>query len=458
MSVSPPAAMSSWTQAQRLLIAPLAALLVGGPALADPTQPEIQAEPPAPGAIAEPSAGQPGDPPGSFDPLLGGADDSRVGRIGRVHDNIRRDRRRRSFFLEAKELYGDYARFKQRLDQQAGLSWSVDFSYLPQWAGPEGGSPSTQFLTTSNLDVRLFRSKSLGEGSVQVAYTTARYPSVQNGANLSSTIGAITLINDFPVYQNTFAQLSYTHTFPGNTVLLTVGQYPFYNFDGNFYLANQQENFNSYIFSQNGCSTYPIAGLGAYAQVNITDTIQLAGGLQNPNNLSGSTLATPNFRDGSYAWFGYLQWTPKFRGLGSAQYSFTYYQVPRIPEQNASSGWSFNAMQNLNDTWALFARANSAYQTFAPIRSSYALGAAMNDPLGRNKLDQIGLAIGLSTAAPAPVNPAGSRTEKVIEAYWNWAFTGGLLITPSVQLIVDPALAPDRGTSWALSLRGTLML
>ena len=101
-------------------------------------------------------------------------------------------------------------------------------------------------------------------------------------------------------------------------------------------------------------------------------------------------------------------------------------------------------MQNLNDTWALFARANSAYQTFAPIRSSYALGTAMNNSLGRNKLDQIGLAIGLSVPAPSPVNPPGARNEKVLEAYWSWTFTGALLINPSILLILDPRLPPTQ--------------
>ncbi len=446
--------MTCRTRTPLYLIGSLAALLLGGPSLADPGRAdesiqggphqEAPSETAAEAVDASPS-------------LLGEPDVSTVGRIGRVHDDIRRDKRRRSFFLEVKELYGDYARFKQRLDEEAGLSWSVDLSYLPQWAGPEGGSPSTQFLTTSNIDFRVFRSKSLGVGSVQASYSTVRYPSNQNGADLSGAIGAINLINDFPVYQNTFSQLSYTHAFPGNKVLITIGQYPIYSFDGNLYLANQQENFNSYIFSQNGSSTYPIAGLGAYMQVNVTDAIQIAAGIQNPNNLSGSTLATQNFKTAGAAWFGYVQWTPQFRGLGSSQYSFTYYQVPTIPEQKQSSGWSFNAMQNLNDTWALFARANSAYQTFAPIRSSYALGAAINNPLGRNKLDQIGLAIGLSSPAPSPVNPPGARNEKVLEAYWNWAFTGALMITPSIQVILDPALAPDRRSAWSLSLRSTLM-
>ncbi|MFN7677441.1 MAG: carbohydrate porin [Cyanobacteriota bacterium] len=255
-----------------------------------------------------------------------------------------------------------------------------------------------------------------------------------------------------------FTQLTYTQSFPGDKILLTVGQYPIFNFDGNQYLFNQQINFNSYIFSQNGSATYPNAGLGAYGQVNLSDTIQLAAGLQNASDISGATLTTRDFGKGGYAWFAYGQWTPQFKGLGSAQYSFLYYGVPTVSTQSASHGWSINAVQNLNGTWALFGRANQAYDYITPIRSSVGLGAAMNNPLHRSPTDQIGLAVGYSSASPSPTHPPGARNEKVLEAYWSWTFAGGLLLTPSVQYVLSPALAPNRDSAWALSLRATLML
>jgi carbohydrate-selective porin OprB len=43
----------------------------------------------------------------------------------------------------------------------------------------------------------------------------------------------------------------------------------------------------------------------------------------------------------------------------------------------------------------------------------------------------------------------------VIEVYWTWTFFGGLLLTPSVQVIVDPALNPAKSSVSVLSLRAT---
>jgi porin len=131
--------------------------------------------------------------------------------------------------------------------------------------------------------------------------------------------------------------------------------------------------------------------------------------------------------------------------------------VPTVPAQPRSAGWSLNASQNLNETWALFGRANRAFGFVTPIRASYALGAAINNPLGRSPTDQTGLAFAFSDAAPPPTNPAGARDEKLIEGYWNWTFAKGLLVTPDVQYMRDPALAPTRNNAWVLSLRATLM-
>jgi carbohydrate-selective porin OprB len=375
-----------------------------------------------------------------------------------VHDNIRRAHQRHSFWHPSPLLYGDYSRLKTRLENESDLSWSVDLSALPQWGQPDGGPAAVQFLATSAIDWNLLKGKTFGEGSLQVLYITASYPGAPNADATTRRLGMITPINDYPFNQNIFAQLSYTQSFPGNKILVTIGQYPFFNFDSNQYLTNQQINFNSTIFSQNGTATYSNAGLGAYSQINLSDALQFAAGLQSANNIPGAGIRFNNFASGGLAWFGYGQWTPYFKGLGTAQYSVMFYQVPTVPAQAASRGWSINAVQNLNATWALFARANQANDTLTPIRRSFAVGATMTNPLGRSPTDQIGLAIGTSSPAPPPVNPTGAREEKVLEAYWSWTLLGGWLLTPSVQYVRDPALSPHRDSAWVLSVRATLML
>jgi hypothetical protein len=399
-----------------------------------------------------------GQDAGVENPLLGKLGVSEVGKIGRLHERLRRASRWAEINRDVTGMSGDYSRFKSEVKKKTGLSWTLPVSYLQQWGEPDGGWSAGQILAIPGLDWELFDGKTFGAGSLQVSYTLVQYPWQQTAADIADNLGVFTPINDFPGSgEDSFNQLTYTHAFPGNKLLLSVGQYPFYNFDGNQYLADQQQNFSNYVFAQNGTSTYPIAGLGAYAQINVTSRVQLATGFQNATDITGANLSSKGFDERNLAWFGYMQWTPKLRGLGTAQYSFTYYDVPTVPLQPASTGWSVNAVQNLNDTWAVFGRANGAWGFTTPIRASYALGAVMNNPLGRSKTDQIGLALGYSGAADAPTNPPGARSEKIAELYWNWTFFNGLLLTPDVQYIRDPALAPGRDDAWALSLRATFM-
>ncbi len=114
---------------------------------------------------------------------------------------------------------------------------------------------------------------------MQISYITSRYLSGTTAADLAEAMGQLTAINDYPVNQDIFAQLIYTQAFPADKILPTVGQHPFFNFHCNQYLFNQQINFNSYIFSQNGSAAYPNAGLGAYAQLNLSSQLQVAAGL-----------------------------------------------------------------------------------------------------------------------------------------------------------------------------------
>ena len=45
------------------------------------------------------------------------------------------------------------------------------------------------------------------------------------------------------------------------------------------------------------------------------------------------------------------------------------------------------------------------------------------------------------------------RDQTTIEAFWRFQFSQGLAITPSVQLLIDPALNPVDDEIWVFGLR-----
>ena len=200
--------------------------------------------------------------------VLGTQDVTGVGKIGRLHDNIRRAQQRESLYQEISDLYADYTKWKARVQNETNVSFSIDVSLLQQWGFADGGSPALQLWAAPSLDWTAFKSKEWGTGSIQVAYNaTTRYPTAQNAADIQSNLGLITPINDNSTRFMNFAQLTYTQATPDNRWLFTAGQYPLSNFDGNAYLGNQQQNFNNYLFAQNATQTYLDHGPGCLRPV-----------------------------------------------------------------------------------------------------------------------------------------------------------------------------------------------
>ena len=386
-------------------------------------------------------------------------DSSSMKHIGKVHDRLRAAQAREAPSLpeEITDIYSQYVKAKDKLQKATNLQYSLDVSAMFQWGSPKAGPPAGQSLFSPSVNWDFLKNSALGSGSLQFAYYLPWYMTGQNALELQSKLNLITPINDFPTNGSTFTQLTFAYTLPRNWLSLVVGQFPISNFDTNQYANNQQINFISYPLAQNGSSTYPVASLGAYTQINPTKEVSFAAGFQDANNIIGKTIQFNSFGDGQYTGFVYGQWNPQFKGLRSSQFSFLYYRSQSVPEQTSTSGWSFNGVQNLTDKWGLFIRANGASGYTTPIKTSIAGGGVLNNPLHRNPLDQIGFGIAWDQAARPPTNPANARDEWVMETYWAWTFFRGLQINPDVQFYLHPALNPGQSSAWVFSLRSLIL-
>ena len=365
----------------------------------------------------------------------------------------------RDFLAAENTLERDYADFKQWLSQRAGITYSIDISFLGQRAAPNGkGTPwQTQYYGTANWD--MFHSDTIGSGSVQIAYTAVRYWG-KSAQNINNRIGVISSFNDYTINANYFDELSYTHQLPGklDSFSFTIGQFPMYNFDGGSYDANQQVNFLNLALSQNASDTYPSASLGGYMTFAPTTEWSFSAGFQDAHNIAGESISIHKFGKGKYTAFGSITYSPTISGVGQGSYSFLYYYQPSVDLQPSNSnGWSLNLQQNFGTKWAIFARVNGASNSLNSIKQSYVLGMVRNNPLGRNALDQIGLA-GAVNKLNKSVNGAGSRSvENVLEAYWAWGISNFLTLTPDIQFYINPGANPKHKTATVSSLRATLM-
>ena len=115
-----------------------------------------------------------------------------------MHENLRRTTRRHRLQAEEVGAYAQYSSRKLRFQQATGLQWSLDVSLLQQWGGPEGGRPSLQLLAGLSLSYDLIHRDRLGTGSLQLAGEIAAYLTDQTAADIGSSLGVISAINDWP--------------------------------------------------------------------------------------------------------------------------------------------------------------------------------------------------------------------------------------------------------------------
>lgn len=338
-----------------------------------------------------------------------------------------------------------------------GVTFSMEASAMSQWGAPNGEAAAVQNMFTPAVNWDVFSSSRFGDGSFQFHFMSANYWTRLDAAGLDAIVGLLSPLNNQPTANNQFVQLTYTHGFPGEWLAVTAGQYAFSNFDGNAYANDQQVNFIGYSLTQNGSQNYAQAGLGAYVQINPVKKITLAAGFQDNNDISGSYIQVSTFGNGQYAWFGYGAWSPTLGTWGQGTYSPLYFNLPGVPAQPPpGQGLSFNAAQPIGDRWGAFIRANTAWNSSVPIQSSIAGGLIYNDPLKRNSHDQIGLAVTWNTTKTSLFSGTFVRpSETVIEAYWTGTAFKTILVTPNVQVFLQPAFPSLEEVAAAFIVRVT---
>ncbi len=353
----------------------------------------------------------------------------------------------------------DYNQFKSMLSDDFGIQYSLDVSFMGQKGVPNGGKTATQSIYAPTISWQIFNDDTFGSGTLNASYTAVRYWG-NKAENIGDKLFLANSINDYSTPSNAIDQLSYTQSLFSNKFSITVGQFPLSDFDGTQYDSNQQTNFINYALSQNASETYPIAGLGAYIQINPNDEWSFAGGFQNARNITGQTLSSKGWGDHRFTTFGSVSYTPTINGK-TGEYSLLVYNQPGVETQpQNTTGWSVNMSQNLTQKWGVFLRANAATGDSMPITQSYVLGGVYNNPLDRNPLDQIGFAVAYNKVSKDYFDSSEPmrQYETVLETYWNIGITQFFTIAPDIQLYVHPASKRDRDFGTVFSLRGTILL
>ncbi len=189
-----------------------------------------------------------------------------------------------------------YLALKSELQNDANFQFAMPVSVFGQWGAPNGGPGVAELVYTPLAAWTPFTNTAIGSGAFNFLFQSNAF---WTGANTFSQLGSMGLLtppNDWFADGYHFQRLTYTHTFPGNVLAVSVGQYSFAQFDGNPYAGNPQTNFINFALAQNGTQAYAAAGTGAYAQ--ITPSSQLQFGRRIPGRYRSSQPAPDDVRPG----------------------------------------------------------------------------------------------------------------------------------------------------------------
>ena len=360
-------------------------------------------------------------------------------------------------FSAKAESYND---FKAKLHNDYGFDYVAKVAYLAQRGAPSGKNTvrRTKYEIEAGLD--LFSDTKYGSGSIQFSYDDMDYVHDFNGMKLGQRIGVGTPINDDPTQIKYLKRLTYTHRLGGdlNKLSLSVGNFVIGQFYKTDYRMKDINHFNALSFAKNITRSHAVSDFGAYATYDFTPQFRMSAGAQNQRHYLAQGFMPHSYN--SKKWTDFLQFVyqPQWFDFGKTNITGWVYHTPKF-ERNGynkqANGFMFLANQNINKFSATLKIAGASGDRM-PMKNSYNLMLAYNNPFDRNSMDQIGLGFAYNRLSKLYKNQRRGQ-EYVSEFYYNFGITDFISITPDIEFYYHPALT-NRDTDIVTSLTLKLYL
>jgi len=170
------------------------------------------------------------------------------------------------------------------------------------------------------------------------------------------------------------------------------------------------------------------------------------------NDANGKVTDDLNLFDGGSELFkwAHVGWSPSKddRYLKNVHLMIWHVDEREDAGIQSAEGVAVAANWTFDDRWMPFVRAGWS-EGVAPIYNKSATLGLIRQFVHRS--DLVGLAV--NWGSPPDESLSDQTT---MEAFWRFQFSQNFAITPSLQLLSDPALNPDEGKVWVYSLRARL--
>ena len=232
---------------------------------------------------------------------------------------------------------------------------------------------------------------------------------------------------------------------------IVVGRYDPNDYQNVLGMVNPWTLFSNLATNLDATVALPDSSWGIGGGSWLTDNWYVLGGINDANGLGSDDL---EFFDGGAEFYKYFHvgWSPS---KGERYFRNVHVLAWHVDEREdagleSAHGISFAANWTFDDRWMPYARLGFSKGS-APIYNESVTLGFIRKFLYRSDV------VGLSVNHGSPPDDS-LRDQTTIEAFWRYQFSQGLAITPSIQLLLDPALNPDEDTVWVWGLRFRLNL
>jgi porin len=225
-----------------------------------------------------------------------------------------------------------------------------------------------------------------------------------------------------------------------------------------YLLASPWTGFNNFVFST-GSAAMDLpndATLGLAAGGMLANNIYLQAGITDAN--SDPTDPFDGFdsviNDSDFFKWVEIGFTPGQDNIYFDNVHVTFWHIDdRI--NGTPDGWGLNASWQkwINDKWLPFVRGGYTEESGSLLEKSVSAG------IGYQPVPMRGvIGFGFNWGKPNQTSFAGADDQYTTELFWRYQLTKELAITPSIQLLIDPALNPTEDQIWVFGLRARLAL
>ena len=212
-----------------------------------------------------------------------------------------------------------------------------------------------------------------------------------------------------------------------------------------YLLASPWTGFSNLVF-ETGSGTIgglPDGALGAMAAGWITDNVYAIGGIADANGDTTDVFGGFDTFFNDFETFKSigLVWTPKKDKIFLENIQLTFWQIDARKGAGTPNGGgiSFSANKSIDDRWLTFLRGGWARDGGSILEASVSAGFGYQRVRGGDVLG-----VGLNWGRPNPDTfGADLKDQWTSEVFYRWQVAQHVQVTPSIQLLVNPALNPD---------------